>query len=204
MSGPLGPRVTEALAYAAAVHGGQTRSGTAAPYLAHLLAVAAATLEDAGRTGAIDEDEAVAALLHDAAEDGGGRPRLADIRARFGDRVAEIVEALSDSLDPDPPPWRERKEAYLRELEEERRPSVLRLSLADKLDNARAILRDLRRYGPTVWQRFNTDDPHEHLWYYRSLLDVYRRRTDGWLVDELERVLRVLEEEVGPPAAATV
>jgi (p)ppGpp synthase/HD superfamily hydrolase len=195
MSGPLGPRVTEALAYAAAVHGGQTRSGTAAPYLAHLLAVAAATLEDAGRTGAIDEDEAVAALLHDAAEDGGGRPRLADIRARFGDRVAEIVEALSDSLDPDPPPWRERKETYLRELEEERRPSVLRLSLADKLDNARAILAAYRVRGEALWEDFHPRA--DTLWYYGALAETFGRRFPGPMADELDRTVAELRRAAG-------
>ena len=130
-------RVAKAAAYAARVHDGQTRTGTEAPKMAHLLGVTANVLEDAGRDGAVDEDEAVAALLHDAAEDGGGRERLDDIRQRFGERVAEIVEALSDSLDPEPPPWRERKEAYLRSLDGEERPSVLRVSLADKLDNMR-------------------------------------------------------------------
>ena len=145
-------RVAKAAAYAARVHDGQTRTGTEAPKMAHLLGVTANVLEDAGRDGAVDEDEAVAALLHDAAEDGGGRERLDDIRQRFGERVAEIVEALSDSLDPEPPPWRERKEAYLRSLDDEDRPSVLRVSLADKLDNMRAIVAAHRTQGDAFWE----------------------------------------------------
>ena len=98
-------RIAEAAAYAARIHRGQTRTGTDAPKVAHLFGVTANVLEDAGRNGEVDEDEAVAALLHDAAEDAGGRERLEDVRRRFGDRVAELVEALSDTLDPDPPPW---------------------------------------------------------------------------------------------------
>ena len=177
-------RVAKAAAYAARVHDGQTRTGTEAPKMAHLLGVTANVLEDAGRDGAVDEDEAVAALLHDAAEDGGGRERLDDIRQRFGERVAEIVEALSDSLDPEPPPWRERKEAYLRSLDDEVRPSVLRVSLADKLDNMRAIVAAHRTQGDAFWERFHPRD--DTLWYYGTLADIFSEKAPGPMAEELQ------------------
>jgi (p)ppGpp synthase/HD superfamily hydrolase len=194
----LGRKFQEALGYAAELHNTQTRKASDVPYVGHLLSVAGLVIEADG-----DETTAISALLHDAAEDQGGEETLAEIEERFGSAVAAIVEECSDTVVTPKPPWRQRKESYIAHLEKVSDSTIL-VSLADKLDNARAILRDLRRYGPKVWQRFSTDDPHEHLWYYRSLLDVYRRRTDGWLVDELERVLRMLEEEIGPPDAATV
>ncbi len=178
-------RVARAAAYAARVHDGQTRTGTAAPKMAHLLGVTANVLEEGGRRGAIDEDEAVAALLHDAAEDGGGRERLDDIRERFGERVAEIVEALSDSLEPEPPPWRARKQAYLIALEREDRESVLRISLADKLDNARAIVAAHQTQGDAFWQRFHS--LADTLWYYGTLARIFSAKLPGPMAEELER-----------------
>jgi len=177
-------RVARAAAYAARVHDGQTRTGTEAPKMAHLLGVTANVLEDAGRDGAVDEDEAVAALLHDAAEDGGGRERLDDIRLRFGDRVADIVEALSDSLDPEPLTWRERKEAYVRSLATEERVSVLRVSLADKLDNMRAIVAAHRTQGDAFWDRFHPRD--DTLWYYGTLADIFSAKAPGPMAEELQ------------------
>ena len=186
-------RIARAAAYAARAHEGQTRTGTQAPKMAHLLGVTANVLEDAGRNGAVDEDEAVAALLHDTAEDSGGRERLEDIRARFGDRVADIVEALSDSLEPEPPPWRARKEAYLRELLDEERPSVLRVSLADKLDNVRAIVAAHRLLGDDFWRRFHSLD--DTLWYYGTLADVFSRKLPGPMEEELQRSVAQLRAE---------
>ena len=194
----LGPKFHEALGYAADLHGTQTRKASDVPYIGHLLSVAGLVIEAGGT-----ETEAIAALLHDAAEDQGGDATLARIEERFGPDVAAIVEECSDTVITPKPPWRARKENYIAHLNTAS-DSTIRVSLADKLDNARAILRDLRRFGPPVWQRFNTDDPHEHLWYYRSLLAVYRRRSDSWLVDELYRVVETLAEEIGPPVAATV
>jgi (p)ppGpp synthase/HD superfamily hydrolase len=194
----LGPKFQEALAYAAELHNTQTRKASDVPYVGHLLSVAGLVIEADGT-----ETEAIAALLHDAAEDQGGDATLAAIEERFGATVAAIVEECSDTVVTPKPPWRQRKEQYIAHLDEASDSAIL-VSIADKLDNARAILRDLRRHGPSLWQRFNTDDPHEHLWYYRSLLEVYRRRSDSWMVDELGRVVRTLEEEIGPPIAATV
>jgi len=110
----LGARFEAALVYANQVHGGQCRKGTTVPYVAHLLGVTSLVLEDGG-----DEDQAIGALLHDAAEDQGGADRLADIRARFGEHVARIVDGCSDTLVTPKPPWSERKAAYLARLESE-------------------------------------------------------------------------------------
>ena len=194
----LTERFQEALSYAAELHNTQTRKASEVPYVGHLLSVAGLVIEADGT-----ETEAIAALLHDAAEDQGGDATLDEIEKRFGRDVATIVDECSDTVVTPKPPWRQRKENYVAHLHEAS-DAAIRVSMADKLDNARAILRDLRRHGPQVWQRFNTTNPQDHLWYYRSLLDVYRSRSDSWIVDELARVIRALEEEVGPPPAATV
>jgi len=178
----LGPRFEQALRFAVEVHAGQKRKGTEIPYIAHLLGVCALVLEDGG-----DEDEAIAALLHDAGEDAGGRERVEEIRARFGDRVARIVEECSDTLETPKLPWRERKEGYLARLEHAS-AEALRVSLADKLHNARAIARDHGEIGQKVWERFNADHD-DVLWYHRSLADIFRRRSDSAMRVELARVV---------------
>jgi len=188
-------RFDRALLYATHVHGGQVRKGTSTPYVAHLLAVAATVLEYGG-----DEDLAIAALLHDSAEDQGGRARLDDVRNRFGERVAEVVEACSDSLvdtggGETKPPWIERKRKYLNHLRDASQ-DVLRVSLADKVHNARAILRDLRNadVGTRVWSRFS--QPKERtLWYYGSLVEVFRAALPGQLAEELREIVAVLNQE---------
>jgi (p)ppGpp synthase/HD superfamily hydrolase len=194
----LSTRFQEALSYAAELHNAQTRKASEVPYVGHLLSVAGLVIEADGT-----ETEAIAALLHDAAEDQGGDATLAEIEKRFGKDVATIVDECSDTVVTPKPPWEERKRNYIAHLHEAS-DSTIRVSMADKLDNARAILRDLRVHGPHVWERFTNNDPHKHLWYYRSLLEVYQSRSDSWIVDELARVILALEEEVGPPVAATV
>ena len=186
----LSERFDEALAYAAQLHRTQERKGSGIPYVGHLLSVASLVIEGGGT-----EDQAIAGLLHDAVEDQGGAPTLAEIRARFGDHVATIVEECSDTDQVPKPPWKARKQAYVDHLGYASKATLL-VSLADTLDNARAILRDHRSDGPAVWQRFSEQDPREHLWYYRSLLAVYQKHQDGWLVGELERVLDELEARV--------
>lgn len=182
----LNERFEEALGYAARLHRTQQRKSTKIPYVSHVLGVASLVLEDGG-----SQDEAIAALLHDAVEDQGGAPTLELIRQRFGDAVAGIVAGCSDTDQEPKPPWRARKEAYLSHLEEAD-PSVLRVSLADKLHNARAIARDLRTHGESVWSRFNAGR-EEQLWYYHALLDVFRRRSRSPLVDDLEAVIQQLD-----------
>src|ERR1700757_1759787 len=188
------PRLTEkfrqALTYAAEKHHRQTRKGGDIPYIGHLLSVAGLVIEAGGT-----ETQAIAALLHDAAEDQGGEETLAQIRERFGADVERIVAECSDTFEDPKPPWRERKRNYIEHLKTASNDTIL-VSLADKVDNARAILRDFRGSGSELWQRFSVKNPNDHLWYYRSLLDVYQHKTDSWLVDELRRTLDALEELV--------
>jgi (p)ppGpp synthase/HD superfamily hydrolase len=171
----LSERFDDAAAYAIELHRMQTRKGTAIPYVTHLFAVCSLLLEDGG-----SEDEAIAALLHDGPEDQGGQAVLDEIRARFGDEVASIVAGLSDAM-PAPgeekPPWRERKEAYLRHLAAGP-DSVLRVALADKLHNARSILVDLGIVGEAVWDRFNAARV-DQAWYFARLLAIFRERLPG-------------------------
>jgi (p)ppGpp synthase/HD superfamily hydrolase len=179
----LTPKFVEAMAYAAEKHATQTRKGGDTPYLGHLLSVAGYVIEADGT-----ETEAIAALLHDAAEDQGGDETLAEIRTKFGADVESIVAECSDTVVTPKPPWRERKENYVRHLSEAS-DSALLVSLADKLHNAHAILRDFRTHGDELWQRFSVKDPKQHLWYYQSLLDVYAERINSWMVDELREVI---------------
>jgi (p)ppGpp synthase/HD superfamily hydrolase len=134
------PRLTskfvEAVQYAAEKHATQTRKASDIPYLGHLLSVAGLVIEADGT-----ETQAIAALLHDAAEDQGGEETLAEIREKFGADVATIVDECSDTFETPKPPWRQRKERYIRHLPDASDDAIL-VSLADKLDNARAMLRD--------------------------------------------------------------
>jgi (p)ppGpp synthase/HD superfamily hydrolase len=139
-----GERFEEALGYAAHLHRGHLRKGTSIPYVTHLLAVAAIVGENGGT-----EDEAIAALLHDAVEDQGGPATREEIRRRFGDNVVAIVDGTSDTDITPKPPWRERKEAYVAHVRNALE-SVRLVSAADKLHNARSILVDLRTEGEAV------------------------------------------------------
>jgi (p)ppGpp synthase/HD superfamily hydrolase len=198
----LTDRFERALLYTTHVHGGQVRKGTPVPYVAHLLAVAATVLEYGG-----DEDLAIAALLHDTAEDQGGKARLEDVRTRFGERVAHIVEGCSDSLADTgkgerKADWGERKHAHVSHLltaDED----TLRIALADKVHNGRAILRDLRNpeIGQKVWDRFSQPRANT-LAYYRRLADVFCERFPPHaaahlhaLSNELREIVDVLERD---------
>ena len=181
-------RFADALAYACDVHEGQLRKGTGVPYVSHPIAVCSLVLEDGG-----SEDEAVAALLHDAVEDGGGQERLADIRSRFGESVADIVWGCSDTDQVPKPPWRERKRRYIEHVRKAS-ASVRRVSCADKLHNAWATLRDYRVHGEELWKRFNASGD-DTLWYYRELIEAFRQPGQTPLVDELARVVDALELE---------
>jgi HD domain len=186
---PIGLRFEDALVYATRAHAVQVRKGTGIPYVAHLLAVASLVLEDGG-----DEDEAVAALLHDAVEDQGGAKRLREIGDRYGERVAEIVLECSDTDVAPKPPWRDRKIAYIEHVATASDGAV-RVSLADKLHNARAVLYDYRRLGEALWERFNPEA--DQLWYFRALVSAFRTRTDGPMLEELDRVVTELEQVSG-------
>jgi GTP pyrophosphokinase len=175
-------RFDDALVYAARLHAKQLRKGTLVPYVAHLLATASIALEHGA-----NEDEAIAALLHDAVEDQGGQKTLSAIRKRFGDSVAEIVMGCSDTDRIPKPPWRVRKEAHLRHLR--RAPRSVRLvAAADKLHNARSIVADLREQGRVAWERFNAG-PEEQLWYYGALVDMFSRKGPRRIAGELRLVV---------------
>jgi (p)ppGpp synthase/HD superfamily hydrolase len=168
----LGSDFVEALGYAVDAHGDQRRKGTDIPYAAHLLAVCSLVLEAGG-----SETQAIAALLHDAAEDCGGQPRLDDIRLHFGDEVGDIVEACSDSLSEAADqklPWEVRKTQYLEHLHDAK-ADVLLVSLADKLHNATAIVRDVRAGGHDVFERFKGKRTGT-LWYYDALAKAFDER----------------------------
>jgi (p)ppGpp synthase/HD superfamily hydrolase len=154
------------------------------------MGVASIVLDDGG-----DEDEAIGALLHDAAEDQGGRARLDDIRSRFGDAVARIVEDCTDSWETPKRPWSERKKAYV-EHARHLGASSLRVSAADKVHNTYAILRDLRNIGEEVWNRFSAP-ADDVMTYYESLVRAYREAGGGRLVDELDRIVRGIRREMG-------
>jgi len=190
MTTKLTTRFDDAFRYAHEAHRAQTRKGSGTPYLGHLMGVASIVLDDGG-----SEDEAIAALLHDAVEDQGGRERLEDIRARFGDAVARIVEDCTDSWTQPKEPWLERKKAYIQHARRLTGPS-LRVSAADKVHNSYAILRDLRNRGERVWEHF-TATPDDVLAYYESLVRAYREAGGGLLVDELVRIVPGIQREMG-------
>lgn len=176
----------DALVWATNLHQKQTRKGTNIPYISHLMAVSSIVFENGG-----DEEEAIAALLHDAAEDQGGQETLDKIRRVFGNKVADIVDDCSDAWTEPKPEWKYRKEKYLEKLPDKNRSSQL-VSLADKLHNARAILLDYRTEGEKLWDRFN-GGKDDTLWYYRELANIFKADYGGSLADELERVVHELE-----------
>jgi len=198
-------RFTSAIEYARHIHI-EHRKGTDVPYMAHLLGVASLVMGEAGHAGfPITEDMVIAALLHDAAEDHGGVPRLKDIEQSFGSNVARMVDGLSDSLAEDPntkQSWLERKQAYIRRLRKEP-VDVQLISAADKLYNARAILEDYREIGPRVWDRFKRGRK-DQIWYFDELSKVYNLFGSIRIVGELRRVVtdlsRISADEAGCPS----
>jgi (p)ppGpp synthase/HD superfamily hydrolase len=191
----LSQRFTDAVDYARRVHT-EMRKGTEIPYMAHLLGVAALVMGEAGHAWLpVTEDMVIAALLHDAAEDHGGAPRLKEIESIFGFQVARMVAGLSDSLaenDEEKNPWDERKQAYIQMLRNE--PADVRLiSVADKLYNARTILEDYREMRSLIWGRFKRGRK-EQLWYFEELLKVYEGFPAIRIVGEFSRVVAELRE----------
>lgn len=183
---PFTNRLDEAFALARELHGKQLRKGTKIPYLSHLMAVASLVIENGG-----GEDETIAALLHDAAEDQGGEPTLEKIRQCFGPRVAEIVDGCTDTYEDPKPEWKGRKEGFLKRLAAAS-PSVRLVAAADKLHNARAVLADFRAIGEDVWKRFNAPKA-EVLWYHRAVTEALKEAGPSPLVEELDRVVTELE-----------
>lgn len=182
----LSQRFEDALIYAAKLHAQQVRKGSMVPYISHLMAVAGIVLEYGG-----NEDEAIAALLHDSIEDQGGDIVRQEIRRRFGERVAETVDGCTDTDVQPKPPWRERKEAYIAHIRDAL-SSVRLVSVADKLHNAQTILKDYRSVGDAIWERFK-GGKEGTLWYYRSLVTKFRAVETSPLVDELDQVVKEIE-----------
>ncbi len=182
----LGPRFLRAFLFAAQKHSGQTRKTSTIPYIAHLMGVASLVVEAGG-----DEDLAIAALLHDVVEDCGGTPMLKEVRRRFGQRVAKVVDGCTDAYTDPKPPWRERKETYIRHLKTADADTRL-VSAADKLNNVRSILSDYRAIGESVWSRFS-GGREGTLWYYRTLRDVFLERPRNRITRDFELAVSELD-----------
>jgi (p)ppGpp synthase/HD superfamily hydrolase len=180
----LGPRYTEALMQAKFLHVRQQRRGTSVPYFAHLQAVCALVLEDGG-----SEDEAIAALLHDAAEDYGADV-LDRIAEQFGPAVAEIVAGCTDPDQDEGRSWRDVKRQHIADLEQAG-PLVRRVALAEKLDNARALLRDYRKFGSLLWERMDVE-ADDLLWYMSELADLFAAERPGDMASELQGTVEQL------------
>ena len=201
---PLSDRFEAALVAAHGIHRLQSRKGTQVPYVAHILGVASLVLEYGG-----NEAQAVAALLHDAIEDApeemGPEWVRRTIRFEFGADVLAIVEHCTDTDVTPKPPWLERKKAYVARVATTP-PDALLVSAADKLHNVRALVRDYRAIGESLWPRFNPDAGRAGvLGYYRALVTVLMPRLQNPIVADLDRELTILEREAGgrcawPPA----
>jgi len=186
-SSQISPRLFEALQLTFKLHGNDARKAGNIPYMAHLLSVCAMVQQDGG-----DEDEAIAALLHDALED---KPEFISrdkIIGLFGERVIKIINVSIDTP-PDyhggeKPPWRQRKEAYLAHIHLTD-PALLRVTISDKVDNARSILADYERIGDKLWERFNAGRD-DQIWYYQSAVAAYDAAGfQGPLLEELRRLV---------------
>lgn len=196
-SGPLNERFDDALLYASRHHRDQLRKGSRVPYMTHLMSVSALVLEHGGT-----EDQAIAALLHDAVEDappGTGGAVLAEIRLRFGGSVADLVRACSDGLDAEcnrSGTWAERKRPYVAGLAEKPLDALL-VTAANKTHNGLCIAADVRRYGDEFWSTFNASRD-ELLWYYRSVeRAVAERLPAGSITEALHRAVDELLAAAG-------
>lgn len=179
-------KFSEALIFATELHKNQYRKGTNIPYISHLFAVTALVLEHSGT-----EEEAIAALLHDAIEDQGGPKVRGQIRDKFGKTVVAIVDGCSDTDITPKPPWRQRKESHIARLRTAS-DSVRLVYAADKLHNAKSILSDYRRMGDALWSRFNGGKDGT-LWYYRTLTDTFKNADTSPLIEELDRTVSKME-----------
>lgn len=179
-------RFEDALVFSNQVHASQKRKGSGAPYFAHIMGVTALVLEDGG-----SEEEAIAALLHDSAEDQGGKAMLAAIRDKFGEKTARIVEECSDTLVAPKPPWKKRKENHLRVLETAS-DETIRIMLADKVYNARNLLRGLTEHGDQVWENFKGGRDGT-LWYFRQMHTLFSQRHSGYMLNEFTRLIQAIE-----------
>lgn len=180
----LTQRFEQALVYANHLHADQYRKDQRVPYIAHLLSVVALVLEDGGT-----ENEAIAALLHDAVEDQGGEQTRAEILQRFGEPVTAIVDGCTEDRTSQLS-WQERKAAYLQQMQQAS-TAVRRVSLADKLHNARSLLAALHQDGTAIWNRFN-GGREGMLWFYQSLNQIYQQTGTDYLSQEFDRLITEL------------
>lgn len=188
----LSERFERGLSAAVRLHRGHVRKGSGTPYIGHLLTVAGYVLEDGG-----SEDEAIAALLHDAIEDQYHPDLAEELRGEFGETVVAIVEGCSQEKLPDETlTWRERKERYVRNLQTAG-PEIVRVSLADKLANVRSMLRDHRGEGECLWERFKSG-PEEIRWYYETLAETYTRLRPGPMAEEFSAEVERLRRVINP------
>ena len=185
----LTPQFEAALIYATQLHAQQRRKITHTPYIAHLLSVAALVLEDGG-----SEEEAIAALLHDAVEDQGGATTRAEIRRRFGSKVTAIVDGCTEPEQTPSMTWKEHKQKYLEQLRQAS-PQVRRVALADKLHNARTLLTNARLAGEAIWSEFRGGKENV-LWLQEALLELFCQKSNSWMVEELEQVIRELRQAI--------
>lgn len=194
----LSPKFALALQFANEIHSTQVRKGAGAPYISHLMSVCALVLEYGG-----NETQAIAALLHDSAEDCGGRPMLETVRVMFGDDVAEIVEACTDTFDTPKPDWRPRKEAYLRNMSGKADRAKL-VACADKLHNISHTLRDIQSEGVEAWKTRMTNSENgtaeKQTWYYLGCLEALSTNWSGALLGEFARAVQQLCNAVGSEA----
>jgi (p)ppGpp synthase/HD superfamily hydrolase len=186
-------RFTSALEYAIKWHQDeyhQVRKSTSLNYLCHPMGVASLVLEAGG-----DEDQAIAALLHDVPEDCGGEPRLPEILAAFGPRVEKIVRECSDTLVEDrtnKAPWLERKQVHIDHMKTADM-DVLIVVAADKTHNARAIATDLQTIGNEVWARFNASR-EDILRYYASMYnEMVERKVTPALLNPLRTAIEIMK-----------
>jgi len=188
MAANLTENFQQAFVYASDLHKDQYRKGSEIPYLTHLMTVAALVLENGG-----DENQAIAALLHDAVEDQGGIQTLNEIKEKFGPYVAELVDGCTDAYTQPKPPWKARKTAYLEKLQNADH-TILLISLADKVHNARSILLDLQSGDRSIWDKF-TGGKGGSIWYYQRLAEIFDRspflnlkQELRYLVDEITKI----------------
>lgn len=183
----LSQRFEDALMYAVKLHAQKIRKGSGVPYVSHILGVASIAIEYGAK-----EDEAIAALLHDAIEDQGGDKTRLEIRKRFGQKVVDIVNGCTDTDVKPKPPWKKRKEDYIAHIRHANK-SVRLVSAADKLHNIQTIIKDYRKVGSKVWKRFNGSKVGT-LWYYRTLVNELLAAERSPLAEELDRAVTKLEE----------
>jgi len=178
----LSDRFQTALDLALELHQDQERKGSREPYFAHLMSVSALVLENGG-----SENQAIAALLHDAVEDQGGLPTLERIKREFGEEVSDIVDGCTDAYTHFESPWKERKLGYLENLKTAPN-SILLVSLSDKVHNARSVLRDFQKEGDVIWERFKGGKSGT-LWYYQSLANIFDKSPYSFLKQELRQIV---------------